>query len=52
MDRGDYAWMGELSRDRSTAADVDGLGLTRIQQENEPARTESYAAAVSRITAL
>ena len=52
MDRGEYAWMGELSRGRSTAADVIGLGLTRIQSENEPARAESYAAAVSKITTL
>ncbi|MFM8753281.1 MAG: phytanoyl-CoA dioxygenase family protein [Phenylobacterium sp.] len=52
MDRGGYAWMGTLSRNHSTTADVIGLGLARIQRENEPARTDGYAAAVSRITAL
>jgi hypothetical protein len=52
MDRGEYTWMAELSRGQSTAADVIGLGLARIQRENEPARAESYAAAVSKITSL
>jgi ectoine hydroxylase-related dioxygenase (phytanoyl-CoA dioxygenase family) len=52
MDRGDYAWMGELSQATSTAADVETLGVVRIQRAQETARTEGYAAAVGRITAL
>lgn len=52
MDRGEYAWMGELSQAKSTAADVEGLGVVRIQRDQETTRTEGYAAALGRITAL